>query len=696
MGDRTRPQRTLDRLRRRARIFLDSSCVSCTAWPTAFVVELQFTAPMVAFGCVPLNAPFRFYSWSVLRIFCFFFFFFTDCHDAMIACIRCKLLPESGSSLSAAVSLSLYAGPSGFEFDTPVYVQDMDLVSILQLLQANTEAQAAQLQSIQGTVDAQARKIDTLGARLEDAQAENTQLKEIIKQMQKNANQTSEAGRAADSTMNPLQFASLISNVTALRALDSLELQHLSSLQSDFIRLDSISSFQSDSLRTQQSQLLTLNQTNAESFVGIRNSVSALQSQLATANADVSVVQAQFASLSADAASQSNSLSSQTAELNRSIATLSSQLNTTNYNIGAVQAQQNSTAIYVATLEAHDMGTAVTMATHTAALATLATNVAALQVANDTNTVQLNSQANSIEAVNTFLSGQAKQIADLQAANATNTMQLNVQAGAIYSLNATLSVQIAQLADLATPLSPGTIVATTSSSIPIGWLLCNGALVSRSIYAALFAAIGTLYGVGDGSTTFNLPDLRGRDIIGTGTGVGLSPRALGAKGGEETHTLSVVEMPSHNHLVNTINNPANYPPENNYNYVRIWQGGNAGGLCRDRNSVPLSRCIMRLIYISNCTWYLVRTWAAPRFMRDKTSTRPLVRECLVSLARWPCLARERSLPATQAAKNEHLTCAPLELTLSPLLFPSLVEFCGGSAGHNNMQPFFVATWIIRT
>lgn len=95
----------------------------------------------------------------------------------------------------------------------------------------------------------------------------------------------------------------------------------------------------------------------------------------------------------------------------------------------------------------------------------------------------------------------------------------------------------------------GSVQAFAGSEVPAKWLLCDGAAVSRTTYAALFAAIGTIYGAGDGITTFNLPDLRGRTVIGTGQGSGLTNRPLGVSVGAETHTLSVAEMPSHTHTV---------------------------------------------------------------------------------------------------------------------------------------------------
>lgn len=82
---------------------------------------------------------------------------------------------------------------------------------------------------------------------------------------------------------------------------------------------------------------------------------------------------------------------------------------------------------------------------------------------------------------------------------------------------------------------------------PVGWLLCNGAAVSRATYASLFNVIGTTFGTGDGSTTFNLPDLSGRAPIGAGQGAGLTNRVLGTKVGAETHTLTQAETPLKTH-----------------------------------------------------------------------------------------------------------------------------------------------------
>lgn len=96
---------------------------------------------------------------------------------------------------------------------------------------------------------------------------------------------------------------------------------------------------------------------------------------------------------------------------------------------------------------------------------------------------------------------------------------------------------------------PGTIASYGGSSAPNGWLMADGSEVSRVQYALLFQAIGTTYGAGNGSSTFRLPDLRGRVPVGVdGTAGRLSADdALSQAGGEERHTLTGSEMPGHSH-----------------------------------------------------------------------------------------------------------------------------------------------------
>ncbi len=91
---------------------------------------------------------------------------------------------------------------------------------------------------------------------------------------------------------------------------------------------------------------------------------------------------------------------------------------------------------------------------------------------------------------------------------------------------------------------------------PRGWAFCDGQLLAVSQNDALFSLFGTIYG-GDGRTTFGLPDLRGRIPIHAGTGPGLSNRRLGAKSGKETETITVDELPNHNHTISGNNASGN-------------------------------------------------------------------------------------------------------------------------------------------
>ncbi|XSG75245.1 phage tail protein [Herpetosiphon llansteffanensis] len=111
---------------------------------------------------------------------------------------------------------------------------------------------------------------------------------------------------------------------------------------------------------------------------------------------------------------------------------------------------------------------------------------------------------------------------------------------------------------------------------PRGWALCNGQLLPINQNQALFSLLGTTYG-GDGRVNFALPDLRGRIPLHMGGNF-----TLGQRGGEQAHTLSIAELPAHNHTVAASNQPANsgsgYPPARSSGVNGYTTAGPTGGM----------------------------------------------------------------------------------------------------------------------
>lgn len=116
----------------------------------------------------------------------------------------------------------------------------------------------------------------------------------------------------------------------------------------------------------------------------------------------------------------------------------------------------------------------------------------------------------------------------------------------LYEITASGVREVNYFSATAMPNNPaGTIIESACAAAPTGYIPCNGSAISRTTYSALFAAIGTTFGAGDGSTTFNLPDRRDK----FGLGKGLTYTVLGAVGGEAAHLLTITEMPNHVHNV---------------------------------------------------------------------------------------------------------------------------------------------------
>lgn len=124
--------------------------------------------------------------------------------------------------------------------------------------------------------------------------------------------------------------------------------------------------------------------------------------------------------------------------------------------------------------------------------------------------------------------------------------------------------------DLASGLPAGTIVQWPGATAPANWMIADGAAVSRTTYASLFAAIGVQYGSGDGSTTFNLPNLKGRVAVGLDSSQ-TEFDTLGETGGAKTHTLTASQIPSHTHTISSDG------AHTHTTQIQIWQSNNEAG-----------------------------------------------------------------------------------------------------------------------
>jgi microcystin-dependent protein len=201
----------------------------------------------------------------------------------------------------------------------------------------------------------------------------------------------------------------------------------------------------------------------------------------------------------------------------------------------------------------------------------------------------------------------------------------------------------------------GVINMWGTTTAPTNWLLCDGTAVSRTTYAALFAVISTTYGVGDNSTTFNLPNLKGKVPVGRDS-ADTSFDSMGETGGAKTHTLSSAEMPLHTHIQNSHNHS-----QNSHTHTTDTQGNhNHGG------SVGTGEFLYRdgAYNTGYNSWvgnvYLAMTWNGGTAYAGSHSHN---------------VNGQTATNIAQTATN---------------------QYAGSSSAHNNLQPYIVLNYIIKT
>ncbi|MCK5016134.1 MAG: tail fiber protein [Candidatus Peribacteraceae bacterium] len=234
------------------------------------------------------------------------------------------------------------------------------------------------------------------------------------------------------------------------------------------------------------------------------------------------------------------------------------------------------------------------------------------------------------------------------------------------------------------------ITPFAGASLPSGWLWCDGSAVSRTTYDDLFTAIATSYGVGDGSTTFNLPDVRGRVPTGiddmdnaVGTGGGDASRlsdatfasgsrlALGSEAGDDVHTLIEAEMDQHNHGItdpghthsNTLSNNTIAADDHNHasgTYAAAWH--HSGGDLFAKT-------------ISTTTW-------ASNVDRDATGSGP-------GGASW---SDGIDVQGSSSANSDTTDVAINNVSQTTSV---TTDNTGSSTAHNNLQPLQLFNYIIK-
>lgn len=165
-------------------------------------------------------------------------------------------------------------------------------------------------------------------------------------------------------------------------------------------------------------------------------------------------------------------------------------------------------------------------------------------------TLAVTGQAISSTAYNSFVADLVSALTASVNTSGTAAMvaSLNMGANTIQSVATPVnSTDAANKAYTDALMPSGSVIMFAGSTAPTGFVLCQGQALSRTAEASLFAAIGTAYGSGDGSTTFNVPNFQTFLPVGVGSHSGNTTRNLGDTGGEETHLLVTAEMPSHAH-----------------------------------------------------------------------------------------------------------------------------------------------------
>lgn len=233
---------------------------------------------------------------------------------------------------------------------------------------------------------------------------------------------------------------------------------------------------------------------------------------------------------------------------------------------------------------------------------------------------------------------------------------------------------------ITTGIPSGVINMWSTTTAPTGWLICDGTTVSRTTYAALFAVISTTYGVGDGSTTFALPNLKGKVPVGRDS-ADASFDTMGELGGAKTHTLTSTEMPSHTHTQDSHNHT-----QNSHNHTQDAHGHTVNAhshLNYYTTGAGGSHSHTAFLSATNGTRGTGST-LTPN-LGSSTSTGTASAHDHTSIAYTgdtsPGVTATTATNQAQTATNQAQTATN--------------QNTGGGGAHNNLQPYIVLNYIIK-
>lgn len=281
--------------------------------------------------------------------------------------------------------------------------------------------------------------------------------------------------------------------------------------------------------------------------IGVGDSALDVLATFAAQSEQIRALTVLSASQGATIAAQSEqirALSELTTSQGASIATQSEQIHALNVLTASHTATIAALLLRLEALEAADQNLQTNGTLVAARVSTLEGQVGHVTAASSI-LGRLTLQDRSLDSINATASTLTNQVTNLETLRGASTLVATLtNASAPASLVARIGT--AEAKSLA-PEAIGTIVWRASTYILAGYLPCDGASLSRLSYATLFAVLGTTFGSKDASS-FSLPDLRGRVVVGSGPAtVSTSARALGSTFGQESHTLTSAEMPSHSH-----------------------------------------------------------------------------------------------------------------------------------------------------